>query len=153
MSSGSDKGVASPNRFAALDERSPEHTVPSTPIDEEELAQELSSHLRTVSDPPQRSGTQHSSDSNDDDKRGNRAINLIPDTVTKEQYEALEQIFQPSHPTPTHVAQGTSTYAQNLTFEQMLLPDTSTPSTDLLAAYERTQAAIARMPTEQFTAQ
>ena len=93
MSSGSDRGVASPNRFAALDERSPEHTVPSTPVNEEELAQELSSHLRTVSDPPQRSGTQHSSDSDDDDKRGNRAIDLIPDTVTKEQYEALEQIF------------------------------------------------------------
>ena len=127
--------------------------MPSTPIDEEELAQELSSCLRTVSDLPQWSGTQHSSDSDDDDKQGDRAIDLIPDTVTKEQYEALEQIFWPSHPTPTHAAQGTSTYAQNLAFEQTLLPDTSTPLSDLLAAYEHTQAAIARMPTEQFVAQ
>jgi hypothetical protein len=71
----------------------------------------------------------------------------------KEQYEALEQIFRPSHPTPTHVAQGTSTYAQNLTFEQALLPDTLTPSTNLLAAYECTQAAIARMLTEHFVTQ
>jgi hypothetical protein len=38
MSSGSDKGIASPNRFAALDERSPKHTMPSTPVNEEELA-------------------------------------------------------------------------------------------------------------------
>jgi hypothetical protein len=127
--------------------------MPSTPVDEKELARELSSHLRTVSDPPQWSGTQHSSDSDDDNKWDNRAIDLIPGTVTKEQYEALEQIFQPSHPTPTHVAQGTSTYAQNLAFKQTLLPDVSTPSTDLLAAYEHTQVAIGKMPTEQFTAQ
>jgi hypothetical protein len=93
MSLGSNRGVASPNRFAALDERSPEHTVPSTPVDEEELVQELSSHLRTLLDPPQQSGTQHSLDSDDDDKQGDRALDLIPDTVTKEQYEALEQIF------------------------------------------------------------
>jgi hypothetical protein len=153
MSSGSDRGIASPNRFTALNKRSPEHTVPSTPVDEEELAQELFSRLRTVSDPPQWSRTQHSLDSDDDDKWGNRAIDLIPDTVMKEQYKALEQIFQPSHPTPTHMAQGMSTYAQNLTFEQTLLPNMLTPSTDLLAAYERTQAAIARMPTKQFVAQ
>ena len=105
MSSDSDRDIASPNRFAALNERSPEHTVPSTPVNEEKLAQELLSYLRTISDPPQ-SGTQYSSDSGNNDKWGNRALNLIPDTVTKEQYKALEQIFWPSHPIPTHVAQG-----------------------------------------------
>ena len=93
-----------------------------------------------MSDPPQHSGTQHSSDSDDsdNDKRGDKALDLIPDSVTKEQYEALEQIFQPSHPTLTHAAQGILTYPQNLTFEQVLLPDMSTPSTDLLATYEHT---------------
>ena len=35
----------------------------------------------------------------------------------------------------------------------MLLPNVSTPSLDILAAYEQTQAAIARMPTKHFTAQ
>ena len=82
-----------------------------------------------------------------------KPLDLIPDSVTKEQYEALEQIFQPSHPTPTHAAQGTLTYAQNLALEQALLPNTLTPSTDLLASHEHTQAAIAKMLTEHFTAQ
>jgi hypothetical protein len=67
MSSDSDRDIASPNRFAALNERSPEHTVPSTPVNKEELAQELLSYLRTISDPLQ-SGTQYLSDSDDNDK-------------------------------------------------------------------------------------